>query len=275
MRAFFPGPLIAAILVLPAVSATRLAAQVPFIPVESGRSVGVEVIRPSYADGFEGVGGLTGQLHLSALMPLSPGVRLVAELPLAHFDPAFDGFDGATSRIGNPFLGVRIGDPARTAGRFGVRLPLASDADMGDAAPLELAAFADYDRIEAYLPRVMTVGGAAQFGRTAPSGLMGRAVLGADLMVSTRGGDPEVFAAYGIETGYERQGTAAVAALTGRALVSESGLSIAERTIHQVTLSGSHRFGGVQPTLWVRMPLDSGLDELLDYAVGLSMRVGI
>lgn len=275
MRAFKGGRVLVATILLPAATAAHVAAQSPFIPVEPGPSVGVELIRPAYSSRFdEGVGGLTGQIHLSTVLPISSGVRFVAEIPLAHFDPAFEGYDGATSKIGNPYVGIRFGDAARLGGRFGVRLPLATADDGGDAAPLELAVFGDYDRIEAFMSRVLAVGLAGQMGRTAASGLVGRVVLGADMMVSTEGGDPELFAAYGAQTGYERNGTAAIVSFTGRAIVTED-LSLAERTIHQITLSGAHRFGSLQPTLWLRIPVDGDLSELIDYAVGFSMRVGI
>ena len=275
MRAFKGGRVLAVAVLLPA-AAAHAAAQSPFIPVEPGPTVGVELIRPSYSSRFDdAVGGLTGQIHLSTVLPISSGVRFVAEVPLAHFDPAFDGYDGATSKLGNPYVGIRFGDPARLGGRFGVRLPLATAENGDDAAPLELGGFGDYDRIEAFMPRVLTVGVAGQMGRAAVSGLVGRVVLGGDMMLSTEGGDPELFAAYGVQTGYERNGTAAIVSVTGRALVTEGELSLAERTIHQITLSGAHRFGSLQPAIWLRIPVDGDLSELIDYAIGFSMRVGI
>ena len=276
MRAFMSGRVPTATLLFLALPAAQAAAQSPFIPVEPGPSAGIELVRPGYSARFDDeIGGLTGQVHLSAALPVSAGVRFIAEVPLAHFDPGFDGYEGSTSRVGNPYLGVRFGDASRLGGRFGVRLPLATAGDGGDAAPLETGAFADYDRIEAFMPRVLTVGLAGQMGRTAVSGLMGRIVLGGDMMVNTDGGDPELFASYGAQTGYARYGTAAIIAFTGRAIVTEGELSLAERTIHQVTLSGAHRFGRVMPTLWLRMPVDGELSELIDYALGFSMRVGI
>lgn len=275
MRALRSGRVLVATFLL-AATAAHAAAQSPFIPVEPGTSVGIELIRPGYSTQFdEAVGGLTGQVHLSTVLPISSGVGFVAEVPLAHFDPAFDGYDGTTSKVGNPYLGVRFGDASRLGGRFGVRLPLATAEDGDDAAPLELGGFADYDRIEAFMPRVLTVGLAGQMGRTAVSGLMGRMVLGGDMLVSTEGGDPELFAAYGAQTGYERNGTAAIVSFTGRAIVTEGDLSLAERTIHQITVSGAHRFGSVMPTVWVRIPVDGDLSELIDYALGFRMRIGI
>lgn len=244
------------------------AAQAPFLTTSEGPVVGLELVVPNYAP--EGIGALSGQVYLSAAVPVTPDVRLVAELPYSRFDPAGAGLDGATA-FGNPYLGVQIGSGGALTGRIGGRLPMSS-AGEDNSAPLELGAFGDFDRFEAFVPDAKSFGASLQVQQITSSGIVGRFVLGPDL-VDVPGQSAEVYAAYGAQAGYERNGTAATVAVTGRALVTESG-SLADRTVHQLTLAASHRFGHVRPTLSLRLPLDDELGALVDYAIGFGVRIG-
>lgn len=273
MRAFSCSRLAGTLAVLALVPAASGSAQQSFIAQDFGRTVGLELVLPNYEP--DEIGSLTGAAYLSGGVPVGRSSRLIIELPVAHFDPSFDGFEGATSRFGNPYLGLEIGGAAPVSGRIGVRAPLASSGDFEDGVPLELALLGDFDRFEAFVPRLVTVGAIVQARHSTPNGFVVRAIIGPDFMISTDGGDPELFGRYGAETGYERNGSAVLAGFTGRIIVTEGGASLGQRTVHQLTFSGSHRFGSVRPQVSVRLPLDSDLGDMVNYALGFAIKVDI
>lgn len=273
MRAFACGRLTAALLLLAAIPTASGAAQSTFLGADTGRVIAVELMAPQYEP--DGIGALTGTVYLSGGFPIGRGTRLIVELPFTHFDPEADAFEGATSKFGNPYLGIEFGGGSSVTGRLGVRAPLASAGDFDDTVPLELATMGDFDRFEAFIPRLVTVAAAVQTRYATPGGMVARGMLGPDFMVSTEGGDPELFGRYGGQVGYEKDATALLASFTGRILVSEGGVSLGDRTVHQITFSAGHRFGAVRPQVSLRLPLDSDLDGIVSYVLGFALKVDI
>lgn len=258
---------LAALLALPGAAH----AQWPFVSPAPGAEISVEFVHPGYTGIIGEVTGFTtGQALLGVAFPLGRQMRLVAELPASHVDA--DGYDGVATSVGNPYVGIEIGGGGVMGGRIGVRAPLAS-SDFGHSGAQELAIFGDYTRFEAYVPRLVTVGGVMQATYRQPSGLMAGALAGSDLMVSTEGGDPELVGTYGLRAGYERRSSSATVALIGRVLLTEGDLD--NTAVDQVTFAASHAFGRFRPGVSVRVPLDVDLSEVMDYAVGVSLRVGL
>jgi hypothetical protein len=92
-------------------------------------------------------------------------------------------------------------------------------------------------------------------------------------MLPTKGsGDREVFARYGAFTRIPMEQAILGFELGGIALLTEHGPSLSERTIHTAAASLGLT-GRLQPTLYVRIPVDSELGDALDGVIGLRLRL--
>lgn len=128
---------------------------------------------------------------------------------------------------------------------------------------------------EAFLPNVFTARAGAEVRSVSPEGLLIGAKLGHSLWVSSKsgGGDPELFADYGVKGGYEGAAIRATIGVTGRLLATESGLSLDERTFHMATGTLELRRGRIRPSLLFRMPLDQSMRQSLNATVGFGLAI--
>jgi hypothetical protein len=229
----------------------------------------------------DGAQFLSGALFFSGSGRIGKTLRFEAELPIARtgFD-AGSGVSESSVQVGNPYLGLTVRGEGKSVGlQFGVRVPTASDpsTSIGEAAN-QMGVLADFDRFEAFAPKVFTARAAVEVRHTTPDGLLLRAKLGPSLLVDTHSGNSgdtqELYADYGVRAGYEGADVSATVGFTGRALITEGDLSFAERTVHQVTGALELRLGRVRPSALVRFPLDDDFRALTGVIVGLGVRVG-
>lgn len=228
----------------------------------------------------DGTQFLNGALFLSGSTRIGKTLRFEADLPIARtgFD-AGSGLNESAVRLGNPYLGLTVRGEGKPIGlQFGIRLPTASDPDtfIGEAAN-EMGYFADFDRFEAFLPKVLTARAAVEIRHTTPSGFLLGAKLGPALLVDTHGASTQsqdLYADYGIRAAYQGPAVTATVGFTGRALITEADLSLSERTVHQLTGAVEVGRGRVRPSGLVRFPLDDDFRELTGVIVGVGVRLG-
>ena len=239
-------------------------------------TVRLDVVKP-FPKG-DGTQLLSGAVFLSGSTRIGKTLRIEAELPMARagFD-AGSGTSESAVRLGNPYLGLtlqREGKPV--AFQFGVRLPTASDPDtfIGETAN-QMGILADFDRFEAFTPKVFTARAAVEVRHIMPDGIVFRAKLGPSLGVDTHSGNSgdaqELYADYGIRAGYEGPTVTATVGVTGRALITESDLNFGERTVHQLTGALELRRGRVRPSGLIRLPLDQDLRDMTGVIIGLGV----
>ena len=249
-----------------------LSAQSVWMGQRPPKSFSIEWLKPSF-DGSD-VGFLTSALFLSGRVPLADNVRLTAELPVAHVssDSEFD--DASDTAIGNPYLGIELGESTGSLwGEIGVRAPLASS----DNEAVFVGILADFDRFEAFVPDVLSIVGQATLASRSTSGFSVRLRGGSSVLINT---DKEAFEDGGeLYLAYSGQGWYAAgpvqigAGVTGRMLVTEDDLSLGERSIHQGGLSLIATLGKVQPGIYVKVPLDEDLKDSLNFVAGLNLTV--
>ncbi len=256
------------------------------------RAIYLEIQKPNFTNEFLG-GGLftepmkttfaTATFFLSGRFRLGGLLTLKAELPFTNAglkDYTFIDFFGDTvhfdsyseNQFGNPLVGVEIGAPgSRFAADFAVRFPIVDDEHL---LASEFALVTDYDRFEAFFPDIMTFTAGANYRYTGPTGLLINLRAGPAFMAVTEEGndtDPELFADYGAQIGYQKDRITLMGGFTGRAIITEGDLSFSERTIQQLGLSGSHAFGNFIPGLLFRVPMDDDLGDILDFVFGINV----
>jgi hypothetical protein len=220
---------------------------------------------------------LTGTGFLSGSFLVGTGLRLEADLPFTRTSLAIpvlgetleiDGF-----RVGNPYIGLVSHRGDRPfAFRAGLRLPVAGAEDLDDLTALAIGAVSDLDRIEAFLPDIITVKGGVEWIKVQPGGLLLGATLGPTLLVDDGFDDAELLGDYGFRLGYRGGGLQTYAAITGRInLTSDDGL--ADRTQHQITGALTLLRGRLRPEFLMRFPLEDDARDLAGVIVGVGLRL--
>jgi hypothetical protein len=230
---------------------------------------------------FKGEGGpqfLSGVVFLSGSTAAGKLLRIEADLPLVRAGFTIGEIKESSLRIGNPYLGARIHRADRpVSGYLGVRLPFAGEPETpAGGLAYQVGALSDPDQWEAFLPNVFTARAGAELRSVSPSGLLIGAKLGPSVLVPSggdSGGDPELFADYGVQGGYEGSAIRATIGVTGRLLATESDLSLAERTFHMATGTLELRRGRIRPSLLFRMPLDDSMRESISATVGFGLAI--
>lgn len=241
-----------------------------------GTVVRVDFLKPFFKE--SGYQFLSGAVFFSGGGPIAKIVRVDAELPLVRAGLTAGALPAESSlRLGNPYVGVQIHrDGGPLSGYFGLRLPLTSDLETSAAElAMGVGVLSDPDRLEAFLPNVLTVRGGAELRSVSSGGLLIGAKLGPSLLVPTKGegADPEVFADYGVQGGYQGSAVRATVGVTGRLLATESGLSFSERTNHVVTGMVELRRGKVRPSVLIRVPVDPSVRETHRFTIGFGLAI--
>ncbi len=249
------------------------AAQTLWTSPDQGSNLALEWLRPEFDEGDD-LSFFTSGLFLSGRAMLSDNVALVADLPFAFVDADFE-FGGSESDVtmGNPLLGLEV-----QRGSFwldtGLRVPLAPS----DNAAVWYGFWSDYDRCEAFMPDVLSAFGAINYQFRRPDSHFSMRLRGGPLMLVETEEDvlednTEFFAIYSLQGWYDTPKMRFGAGFTGRLWATESDLDFGERSAHSLGLTLAGKFGGVEPGLHFRLPLDEDVDEVMDYSIGLNVTV--
>ena len=235
------------------------------------RGVSLAVLRPSFDGG--GTSALTTINEVGLRWTIGHAV-LVGDLPFVN--AKVDGaFSSGAMLIGNPFLGI-ASDPASTfIGEFGVRLPVASISSVERGFAALVGLIGDFMDGEAYAEDLLSVRGTVGYRHRTPSHYGLRVAFRPIFVwpVGNNTGDSELFFDYGIQGGYESERASFGMVFNGRALLTESGGSVGDRTVHEMGAGGSMTFGQFRPGVIIRVPLDSDLSQSLNYSVGVRLEV--
>jgi hypothetical protein len=234
------------------------------------RGVSLVVLRPSFDGG--GTSALTTINEFGIHWAVGRFV-LVGELPFVN--AKFDGFPSGALLIGNPFLGIASAPTSSFIGELGVRVPVASVSTQERAMAQIVGILGDFMDLEAYTEDLLTIRGTAGYRYRSPSHYGLRAAVRPTFVapVGSSSGDSELFLDYAFQGGYETERASFGIVFNGRALVTESGQSLGERTVHELGLGGSMTFGKFRPGVIFRVPLDSDLSSALNYSVGVRLEV--
>lgn len=206
----------------------------------------------------------SGTFVPAASLRVGEGIRFEADLPVMRAGQDFGGTTGTQSsfRLGNPYIGLRIGDDTKpVSGTIGVRAPIGQNPKdaIGQQAVLTGVA-STLEDYEAYSPNVMLIRSYLEVHRVNAKGLLFGVRGGPSLQINTSGDpqrDTETNFDYGARIGVEKAGGQLALALMGRYLITASqGADFASRSSHDLAASGEIRRGAVRPRLSLTVPLD-------------------
>jgi len=207
------------------------------------------------------------------------GIRVEGDFPLMRASYDFGGATGTQTslRVGNPYVGFRVGDDAKpVSGTLGVRLPLGENPkDAAGQYAVRTGTASSFDDYEAFQPNTVLVRAALE-GRWGSGSFFG-GKLGGSIVVPTAGNplsQTVKYIDYGARAGVTGPNGEASIALTGR-LVSQSisGSGIAARTHHAVTGAVGLTRGMWRPRLSLRVPFDKDLTDEAAAILGVGVTV--
>lgn len=234
-------------------------------PVFSDRvRLDLDLAKPFY-DG-DGIGAGTAILQMTAFVPAgSAGFFVDLGVSRATAEGA-----GSNTALSNPRIGFVARDDGGSQVELALTVPLARILQGDDDFAVGTAFFADLERPETFIPDLASA--SAQFRKswTGDRGATWGIRLGGlvTLPVGDEGDGPEFWARYGGFTRIPLDQAALGLELSGIGRLSDEG-SIAERTLHFLTASLGLPSTRLRPELYLRLPVDSDLGDVLDAVVGL------
>ncbi|MGH7481890.1 MAG: methyltransferase family protein [Longimicrobiales bacterium] len=230
---------------------TPVAAQTLLHPDPDLPSLRLELMHPDL-EGEEEIDldDFAGFLTLNA--GVSDRAVLVVDLPFAH--SSF--LDESSSGIGNPYVGLLFGAPARDV-RFelGARLPIGQEEFS-----LLLGQFSDIQRLEAFIPDLAAAYAAVDWRNPLEDERLRLRLRGGPTLWLFTGGDEsdaEMLIDYLGQLWYVSGPARLGGGLSGRFIATGDEGDFGERSIHQLDLAGGYDFGVLEPGLQIRVPFDA------------------
>lgn len=239
-------------------------------PLEGKGELGLEWVRPTLAtdDGDYGFG--RGIWILDGRLRLKPRLSLVAAIPWIEAS----GGDGGESDLGNVMLGLQFND---TVGRpeftLGLRHGGAGESYY-DSGIYDVGVAADIDRIEQVFPQGLMIEGVGYIRpKPGEDGTRAEIRLGATGVIvgNETGGGGTFFIKYGLRVAHAFKPVDVGLGLTGIWLIA-NGFG-PQSTIDQAFVDLTALKGRVRPSLAFRLPLDQYLDDQIDFAVNVGVRI--
>jgi hypothetical protein len=240
------------------------------------KTISLEILKPDFAWDANTTFA-TSALFFSGRFPATHTISVVGEIPFSHFgrESDFDS-DETDNAIGNPYLGIEThAEGSPVFGEFGFRFPLAPEDDGEDAAFAGLLT-EFVDRAEAFVIDAFPISGALNYKSKKPTGFVVRFRGGGTVWIAPGDRDEsELFLLYSAQAGYESPEVNFLAGFSGRCLLSEEDIDIAERTFHHLGLAINLTFGSLRPGISLRIPIDEDMTDILDSVFGLSLLINL
>lgn len=249
------------------------------IPPDDNPFVSLEMMKPNLGEGSWQFSTISSVWFLNAQIPLGTGpFVLIADIPFSYLDgkslesPFTSPVDfDAQILIGNPLLAVEIrssNGPVGGFGILGVRPPLA-EQDKGSAAGYGV--LSDFDRFEAFTPnRFSILGGGGWRFNTGSRSRLNIGVTGMIVIPTESGPNTEGFLKYYSQLWLYFQNVSVNFGLSGVTILTE-GLDLGENTESQFSLGAQFSLGSFRPGVFVRVPIEEHLSEIVDFVGGVNL----
>ena len=258
-------------LLLFSISTKTINAQSLWLIDTTNRAINIELMKPFF-EGGEDISFFSTSQIISGKFRMSDKLFLVSELPFASF--ASEVSDSEFT-YGNPYLGFMFYD--RGGSYFfegGLRFPIANEEK---SSALFLGYFTDFDRLEAYVPDLLSISLKNSFIKKNSANYLLKAMAGISFWIP-RGENPqdnEVLLDYGIHTGYDGNKVQLLGGITGRLIVTVEDADIGERTLHNFGASARYKFKKAQPGLMLRVPLDEDFGDFINLIMGFNLTINL
>ncbi len=264
-----------------------LAAQSEWVDYGQERSsLSIEIIKPvAYIDStfkgewYAGVAPdyttLSGAIFLTGRHAVGKNFVLVADISFARGDLDDEGYEAQSVQmvIGNPYIGAEYHLPETPLFfELGMRIPIVSE---DNTLARVVGYLSDFDRVEAFVPKIIPVFVDMNFEKIFKSNILLRAGTGISLWFNSKEigayRDPAIAFKYILQTGYNHPRVNIILGLIGRQELS-SEPRIGEK-FHEMQYGTTITipFGNFRPGINFRIPGNSQTKKRFDYVFGLNL----
>ncbi|MFC1499997.1 hypothetical protein ACFL6T_03140 [Candidatus Zixiibacteriota bacterium] len=245
-----------------------LTAQSIFRPPDTGATFTIESIRPDFD--YEGPTFPTAGVFLTYRGNRTAGKRFILEVPLAIANSSYSDTEIV---LGNPYIGIELGsDDSANFIDIGVRLPLTGKDQEGARF---IGLISDFNqRMGAFAVESLWLKGGFNHRSKSASGLGIRVRLGPSVWIPTQDTeyrDTEFLMLYSAQLSQDLGKMSLWGALSGNYWISEKGFDFDERVWNTLGIGATLRPGSVQPGLFICLPLDEDMKEMVNRVVGLQV----
>jgi hypothetical protein len=253
-----------------ALSASSVSGQ-RYLPIGGARpSLQLEVTKPFVSqDGpFAGTSFASTGWDANVVYPLAGGPTLFGRMGLMY--ASIEGLDGSLT-LSNPRIGAMIGSNEGKRAELHVDLPLAKEAGEGYSTGIGI--FSGYEELERFALDTWAVGATASAQmEPGPGAFIG--VRGGTSVVVPTNRSADVYALFSVFGDAPTDRTRFRFELASHTLMTESALTLTDRSTFFASLDVMWPFTRFSPTLFVRAPIDDTLDGTVPVVAGLRMTFG-
>lgn len=257
-----------------------ISAQSIWLPGMDEPYIGLEFLKPSF-DTEDDFTFFTQAIILSGYFRTSESVVIVAEAPMMHVGVSsrsvinFQNIivrEASETGLGNIYLGLEAQiKESQWSIEVGLRAPTAPEDNILSAVVGVLTA---YDRFEAYVPNILTMGALANVRQPEGSRTLFRFRAGPSLIIPTGDeGETDLLLSYSGQVGFQGKVVSLLGGISGKLFITQENLDFNERAFHHLTIAANFDAGAVQPGLLLRLPMSDVISQVLDTVIGL--QVGI
>jgi hypothetical protein len=240
-------------------------------------SISIEAFKPvvqitnSYEADFSSI---SGAIFLNGKYAIGKNFVLVADISIAHGELEGEQHKHSSQTImGNPYIGAEYYLPETPLFfELGMRIPLVSEDNVVASVGGLLS---DFDRVEAFLPKVIPVYAAMNFRKTFNSNILLLTGTAINLFFNSKAigayRDPTVAVEYFLQTGYNHPRVIIILGLTGKSELSSDPRFEEKINILQYGTTISFPVGNFQPGINFRIPGNKYTARRIDYVFGLNL----
>ncbi len=236
-----------------------------------GAALHLELARPDFDEPglFPGLRG-AWTADATAVVPAGDRVSAFARVGLSR--ASVEGVPSSTT-LSHPRVGIVVEGASWLLVEVHTDLPWMQELGERRYATT-VGSVADYERLERYRQDAWSLGGSLTPWTELSGGLVVSGRLAWTITSSTPTLDREIFLAYAGSLRFPVGATEWDASISAIALLSEEGLSFNERTIHFASLSVAAVEAPARPELFIRAPVDTNLDPVLNWVLGVRVYLG-
>lgn len=237
----------------------------------------IEFLKPHYVD-EEDLSFLTSVTYLSARFPITRNMVFSGEFPFSYvkYDIPQGPDLGAKQTFGNPYFGLEL--HFRRTPLFielGARAPLTADVEEKNGEATVNGGLTDFiDRAEAFATDAVPVSAIMNCILSSRTGFSLRLRGGPSFWFAS--GDreeSETFFLYSAQAFYETGILRFGGGFSGRYLASADAGNFGERSLHQLTFGLDIILGMFRPGVYIRIPLDEDLKDMINTVWGISLGI--
>jgi len=236
----------------------------------------IRFLKPYFASDFES-STMSGVYELSFNIPISTEMNLISTIPYSSYNLEANfglwKYKFKEHGFGNIFIGAQtnpeIIDNKNSIYSFGLFLPTAEE-DVGN-----WSAFANYYEFHQFIPNSLTLYFNYAYHNINKNGFRYGFEIGPNILIPTKddNAETEIYAHYGISSGYQANKLLLNLELIGIAIILEDIDNFDDRFIHLLNFGAAWTENIITPKIFYKIYLKEDFNDFVDGVLGIEISI--